>query len=391
MAKILAYLAVGASAARVREGHNATLDVDLDTENAENSQWFFSRRRRTHSWNGCSGGRSLPNGITNADAKGLTVDDKTMAQCTDNIITKWPHTSNTPVRAIRLYSAWSDHLDSAGSRQDSWDGLVDMVHNNDVQVLLGVGIGCDHDDDKRWQYTLELLELLGADNVLGVSIGNELDNMENNQVCWRQQIWDDNGFIHTFRRYVGDLDRAGFSHVKVMTVWGLGVLSPEGNAIHHNFQSFLTAATEEYGDRFVWAFNPKPIFDTGLVPESEETCSEHTIGATNVDYVKGVMTTARRAVTALTGNSNAHLWVTEVGWSSPGVQEQAALERICPEWSSPDTYWRFFKNMMEWDLSLDHGEPAVERMFYFTMRDTPHEGFGLVSGCGDDVSCKITR
>merc|ERR1712154_195180 len=107
-------------------------------------------------------------------------------------------------------------------------------------------------------------------------------------------------------------------------------------------------------------------------------------------YIKGVTGDMRKKLTNLLGHNNYKLWLTEAGWSSPGVQnaQQQDVVRRCPEWAGKEAMWRMYKNVMEWDLTLDDGTKAADHIFYFTLRDSRGESFGLVSDCWAK-KCKI--
>jgi hypothetical protein len=150
--------------------------------------------------------------------------------------------------------------------------------------------------------------------------------------------------------------------------------------------SFLTSAHKAWGDRWVWTFNPYPLWDHGMQPQNANEC--HKVQeAIDIDFTKAVMGEARKRVTQVTQKSDSKIWVGEAGWSSPAVPAHARIVKACPSWASAETFFTCYQNLMAWDLSLDTGMP-VDHLFFFTMRDSRAESFGLVSKCGS-TTCKV--
>merc|ERR1719161_1377730 len=77
---------------------------------------------------------------------------------------------------------------------------------------MGSEVTCNKDDDdKMWGWALDLMKLLGRDRIMGVAIGNELDNFKN---CipgfWSGYFWK------VFQQRVADLDKHGFSDTRFL-------------------------------------------------------------------------------------------------------------------------------------------------------------------------------
>merc|ERR1712217_154205 len=97
-------------------------------------------------------------------------------------------------------------------------------------------------------------------NIMGFSFGNEM--LQKRSIDW-------DGYMTTWiDEKIGEMDAAGFEHVKVMLVWSMGVL-PRIQA--KNFP-FLQKMYHKYTARWIWAVNPYSIWDFGLHPTSPSDC-----------------------------------------------------------------------------------------------------------------------
>merc|ERR1712039_247982 len=154
---------------------------------------------------------------------------------------------------------------------------------------------------------------------------------------------------------------------------------------------FLQQAHKEFGDRWVFSFNPYSIWDANLIHNAKSgDCEGSVATATSVAYIQDMTKGIREGIKELTGSDDFKLWLTEAGWSSPGVDlaDQHAVVSACPAWASTESLWTMYKNVMEWDLKLADGSKAADHLFYFTLRDARGESFGLLADCGAD-DCKI--
>merc|ERR1711907_565280 len=76
---------------------------------------------------------------------------------------------------MRIFKAWESDWPEA-SKQDAWQKVASQVKAMGAKVLVGTSISCDETaDDADWADVSTLLKLIGSDNLMGVSIGNELD------------------------------------------------------------------------------------------------------------------------------------------------------------------------------------------------------------------------
>lgn len=343
----------------------------------------------------CSSSRKLPNGIVAPEKKGFAVDDVTMGGCSSELTGVWPHASDQ-VSSLRLFAAWKPEWD-ASIREESWQTLKTYVETNNARVLLGTELTFNQaNDDQMWAWALDLMKLLGPDRIMGLSVGNEMDNIEQHFApppnFWQQ------GFFDLLKSRVDAMDAigAGFDKVPITVVWSMGALNDHApGGFNPKVATLFAQARDTWGSRWAWAFNPYPIWDTNLQPQNPQECQGKLAAAIGLDYTRNVMGTVRDRVAAFVGNDDYVLWVTESGWSSPGVDEehQNHARSVCPEWADKETLWTFYKTMMEWDLSLPNGGHGVDQFFYFTMRDAVQptglrESFGLISDCGV-TACKI--
>lgn len=337
----------------------------------------------------CQSTRQLPNGIAKPEKKGIAVEDVTLQSCTDKIPGVWPHASDR-MKSLRLFAAWRPEWGDDSQREQAWDNLVKFVHDNDAKVLMGSEVKCNDGDHQFWKWGLQLMQRIGREHMMGVSIGNELDNRGNNGDCWNQGLWTT--FFDTFKSRISEMDAiAGFNDVPVTTVFTMGVF---GVSEVHNF---LQQAHDTWGSRFVWSFNPYPVWSPGIVPCSDDgitpracgpnECHERTSIGSGIGFTKDQMTAARKSVFDLTQSDSSVVWATEAGWSAPAVSAQQAIAQLCPEWGDKETMWAYYKGLMEWDLTLNDGK-EVDHLFYFAVHDARGEAFGLISGCGDD-NCKV--
>lgn len=315
----------------------------------------------------------------------MAVDDITMSGCSDEIPGVWPHASDQ-VTSLRLFAAWKPEWDES-LREETWQRLKQYVERTNARILLGTEVTFNQQaDDQMWRWALGLMELLGKERIMGVSVGNEMDNLDGPHGFW------DHGFFDMIKSRVDDMDAAGFVDTPITVVWSMGALA--NHPFNWKIMSLLRQAKSTWGSRWAWSFNPYPIWDMSQQPNSPNECESRVATATALDYTRNVMGVARDHVAEFVGSDDYVLWVTESGWSAPGVSNQGHINAICPLWSDKETLWNFYKNIMEWDLSLPNGGHGVDHFFYFTMRDACQhgicEGFGLISQCGDNV-CKVNE
>jgi len=327
-------------------------------------------------WN-CSTNRKTLQ-ITHPDRKGIAIDDVTMGKCLGNV-GMWPHSKDIPTTSLRLFTGWKHGFDS-GKREESWNQLKEYVEKTNAKVLFGVEYGKGY-DEQSWKWTFELMKLIGPEHTMGVGFGNEVDT---------DGGWDffkkDGPAISKIKASVEQMDAAGFQDVPITTVFTAGLIAHiDGKA-----RPFLKQAHELFGDRWVWSFNPYSIWDIGLMNFAKADCNAAVQSATSIKYIQSMTKGIRGKISDLIGGGDFKLWLTEAGWSAPGVQNagQRSVVSHCGSWASQESLWKMYSGVMEWDLNFDDGTKAADHMFYFTLRDSRGESFGLVSDCGTN-DCKI--
>mmetsp|Transcript_158060 Transcript_158060/g.484411 ORF Transcript_158060/g.484411 Transcript_158060/m.484411 type:complete len:417 (+) Transcript_158060:76-1326(+) len=334
----------------------------------------------------CTSSVSLNTSWTAIGQKGMAVDDMTLSQCPDELLGLWPHAGASRVSSLRLFAPWKPEWGlNDTKRNQTWLKLKRFVEATDAKVLLGSGVSCDsNSDDQQWQWALQLMDILGADRLMGVALGNEMDNFPN---CI-PGFWTGK-FFGIFQKRVADMDAHGFSGVKVTTVWAMGAIAQ--HPFNGKIMSFLKQVHRTWGQRWAWTFNPYPIWDVSQFPTSKANCKAKTDGAVSMTYTINVMKETRKRMMEFTGMDNDTLWVGESGWSSPEVATQKAIANFCPYWAAQEVLMEYYQGIMAWNLSLP-GVQGVDHLFYFTMRDACQNGicehFGLVGKCGD-ASCKL--
>lgn len=314
------------------------------------------------------------------EQKGFAIDDSTLSECIDKVGII-PHSADElPTITLRMFTGWKHQFDES-KRKDTWNKLKSYVDKTNAKILFGVEYNKDY-DQQSWEWTFELMKMIGPNNTMGVGFGNEVDVDGD-----RHFFSKDGPLIQKIKASVADMDKAGFQDVPITTVFTAGVIS----SIHGMARPFLQQAHEEFGDRWVFSFNPYSIWDASLMNNAESgDCEGATAHAVSVQYIQDMTKGIRNGITDLIGNNDFKLWLTEAGWSSPGVQTQGqrSVSESCPAWASKESLWTMYKNVMEWDLKFDDGTVAANHIFYFTLRDARGESFGLVPHCGAS-DCKI--
>lgn len=328
-------------------------------------------------WN-CSTNRTLK--VALPEQKGLAVDDTTWGGCIENVGI-WPHSEDVPTTSLRIFPRWNDD----SKREDSWNKLKDYVEETNAKVLFGVEYLQGYDDD-NWYWTFELMKFIGPNNTMGVGFGNDVDLYGDEDYFARGGI-----LINQIKRAVDHMDAAGFEDIPITTAFTTGIVG----SINGTVKPFLQQAHELYGDRWVFSMNPFSIWDQTLMEAAKTgNCEQAVAKATGIGYVKNITGMFRDQIKEqiFDGKETDYkLWLTGMGWSSPAVDlvEQKQVALLCGAWGDSESLWHMYHDVMTWNLTLDDGKKAADHLFYYTLRDAPSESFGLVSVCGDNVSCKI--
>lgn len=344
----------------------------------------------------------MVNGTHAMEKKGICMDDTTLEWCPGEIPTVWPNT-NEKVRSIRMFKAWADYLQT--DKQTAWKQIKRFTEANDATILLGVAVTCNESaDDIEWNYAKDFIRFIGPKSIMGLAIGNEMELLQFkskefvNDDCLRR-LWDKRGFIDIFKRRVADMDSldTGFKNVPVTSVWsgyslGGGRWREEWKA---RVDSFMVSMNMAYGQRFVYTFNLYPYFDTGFSMEWNGKCWGAVNKAVNFVQESIVPTQARMVrykMWQTTSRYDDKMWVGETGWSWPMSTTLSRPMSDCSDFSSEDTYRKFYTNFLKWDLHLGKRMRPPDHVFYFTVHDSVNFGlaehFGLIADCRVPM-CKL--
>lgn len=330
-------------------------------------------------WN-CTSSRVLQ--VVAPERKGMAVDDTTMTGCIDEMGI-WPH-SNQAIQSLRLFDGWKQQWDPK-LRENAWQDIKSYVDITGAQILIGVD---PQNDAQSWKMNFDLMKLLGPQHIMGVSFGNEVDLRLKDTMAFVTNGW----LFKQMKTHVAEMDAAGFHDVPITSVFTAGVIKD----IEGTLKPFFKQCQETWGSRFVWSFNPYSIWDRSVWPHDSTHCQQLVTAAVGLDYVKSLAKAYRDKLNTFVGNANYKIWLTETGWSSPVIRDprQQSIVQVCPLWGDKESLWALYKNLMEWDLSIEgDGKKNVDHLFWFTMHDSNGvglvESFGLVSKCGD-TTCKIS-
>ena len=133
---------------------------------------------------------------------------------------------------LRLFKAW-DPLWEEGGRAAAWGNLRAYCEANGVTVLVGTPLTCSKDyDDQQWEWTKELMLLLGKEHIMGLSIGNELELLQFKggavtEECV-ERIWDGGYLWQRFTAIVAELGAMGMDSVPVTSVFTGAALAGDG-------------------------------------------------------------------------------------------------------------------------------------------------------------------
>lgn len=364
-----------------------------------------------------------------ADKKGLMLDDTTHHWCPDSLHSTWANTAE-PVKSIRIAKAWEGDW-PGDAKEKAWDSIATYLQASGAKALVGTSLSCNEtNDDQDWSDVKKLLQKIGASNVLGVAVGNELE------LLWNQgakadcvtKMWSGGYVQKKFDSRVSDLDALGadWKSVKVTSVASTFIFAepdgtkpfPDGPPFAKipgkaDVLTFYTNVLKSHGDRYAFSINNYPYFDTNneLDKGTKDQCTKAIQLSTCFDSFKckfnNIVISMRQRMTKVGADKN-NLWVTETGWSSPKagtlIWDPAKSQNFqmanCTEFSAPATMQKYYDNFLKWDLSgsTENKTAGPDHVFFFTMRDSSNMGvaehFGL-GGSGDptklcvNTTCKL--
>mmetsp|Transcript_79630 Transcript_79630/g.257947 ORF Transcript_79630/g.257947 Transcript_79630/m.257947 type:complete len:440 (-) Transcript_79630:106-1425(-) len=367
------------------------------------------RRARAPRWAACCAAAASPAAaywchsdvylgpVAQAESKGLALDDTTFRHCPGKVPEIWPNALDL-VSHLRIFKAWEPGWPES-ARAGTWRRIADFAAINGARVLVGTQVTCTPEaDEQDWQWTKELLALLGPEQVMGVAVGNEMELLFSKggvdhavtEECI-EEVWGGGRFWRMFSRRVAELDAMGFGDVQVTSVFGGLALNGEPfleSPREALVTSFLRNASSTYGQRFTFTFNFYPYFDTNMhLDHDHYHCHGALGGATcwrHHCFMPSIVRAAKSRVSALAPGSR--FWLGETGWSSPLAPSLASQMSRCPAWSATSTLRSFYQGF------LHAGDLGVDHVFYFTVRDSQvfgvPEHFGLISSCSS-AQCKL--
>ncbi|CAE8598070.1 unnamed protein product [Polarella glacialis] len=356
--------------------------------------------------------------------KGMVLDDTTALHCSSKLLSTWPHTSQgngsaDKVMSLRIVKPWSPEWPEE-LRESSWASLVQYIHRNKVQVLLGTSIGCNEVSDRQtWNWTKALIQLIGPEHLMGLAIGEELEMFNHRLVAQElnvssaeclDKLWKGNYAFDWFRQVVSEFDAMGYGAIPVTSVFGSLALASASNATpfyeapEAQVNTFLSKVIAEYKKRYVFTWKFYPCFDGTLGVDKDINPASEITQASDLEAegsnfrrqralavalcwdpgcsLPATAAVARRKMTLLTGDPSWRMWLGELGCSSP---------------LSPSLISAVKGGFLDWDLSIGLATDlltSLEHVFWFTMRDAlGHQGipefFGLMSGDCSDQNCKL--
>jgi hypothetical protein len=208
--------------------------------------------------------------VSMGTAKGLAMDDTTLRWCSQNVPEVWPNADTAHVSYLRLFRAWDQEWEES-DRVAAWDNLKAYCESNGVKVFVGAPLSCfQEEDEKHWEWTKELMLLLGEEHIMGLGIGNELELLqykggEVTEDCV-ERIWDGGYLWQRFTAIVAELDAMGMENVPVTSVFTGAALAGDGTETTPFMEepgkalvtTFLRNATKAYGWRYAFTWNLYP-------------------------------------------------------------------------------------------------------------------------------------
>jgi exo-beta-1,3-glucanase (GH17 family) len=346
-------------------------------------------------------------GVQKVSQKGMCVDDTSLFECPEKLLRNWPHTQEA-VKYVRLFKAFRPDDDEATTSR-ARERFVEFAKSNNVKVLVGSQITCStQDDEADWKQVQLLLKALGKDHVLGLAVGNELDQLRNvgaTAECL-DNIWGSYLMKSTQSRIQWARDTLGDPALPVTSVFTGAIVwngelfdDTEFVKVHTYFKNVLDSGERNY----VFTFNFYPIFDGTNQPEPDGTCDKAMHASSCYDSTDCLaqknLLPARQKLDRFVqldpswGIQSARFWIGELGWSSPQPTTYDGPMTTCSDFFSTQMLYSYYQKFMQWDLSIIGEQAFPEYVFYFTMRDASNYGhqehFGLVQSCSSDA-CKLS-
>jgi hypothetical protein len=292
--------------------------------------------------------------------RGINLDSTTVDTSTSNWLDNWPLTTQ-PIKYVRTYSV-----------SKSWVTWLEYLTDKGVYVFIGI----NPDQDQKNANVTALINLLNKwkksfsnrlSYIIGLSVANEPKGSEvkaviNTAIELRKQLAANNLNLEVpiTACFVYDNEWIDFgaNKLKHPELYKNGG-GPLDNVICFNIYGNLFGGTN------------------GQSTPDQLTKS--------LDWLKGYMipnqiTSIRKAIKGSNMPPDSQLWITEVGWTSEPLLNDAKGKG----WASLENEKRFYNNFLT--ANTDIGVEWPEYLFWFTVRDTrtptKNESFGLLDSNG---------
>lgn len=290
--------------------------------------------------------------VVQPERKGMALDDTTFENCADQIPTHWPNTDQK-ILSMRLFKPWGMTAPKFfhGDYHKAWVGLKGWAQATNGQFLLGISVTCQkYNDEKEWRAGQEFIKYVGAEHIMGVAIGNEIDLQvgASNGHCI-DQLWNKGGYERIIKQRVEEFEKIpGMEGKPISAV--LSMQSMGQYPFIYKVKKFLNNVWKTWGKRFYLSINVYPQFNHGL---TKGGCHGSAMAGTSYDtsdpdhlgFMPNLVKDIRKRM-ALVGGGDKKLWIGETGWATHAYCVLNCYEAC----RSPATQKRFYTNFLTWDM-----------------------------------------
>eukprot|EP00928_Gymnodinium_smaydae_P078877 TRINITY_DN62935_c0_g1_i1.p1 TRINITY_DN62935_c0_g1~~TRINITY_DN62935_c0_g1_i1.p1 ORF type:complete len:613 (-),score=131.37 TRINITY_DN62935_c0_g1_i1:54-1892(-) len=292
--------------------------------------------------------------VVKPERKGLALDDTTFEHCADEVPMHWPNTQQK-VMSVRLFKPWgmTDPKFFGGDRHKAWKGLKAFAQASGAKFLIGVSVTCrTYNDDKEWAAGQEFIRYVGAEHVMGIAVGNEIDLQVGASNRWCvNNLWNGGGYFRTLQKRVAEFDAIpGVKGLPITAV--LSMFSMNGYPFKWTVSKFLKAAWDKYGDRFKFSINVYPQFSPGLAHAGcygSMNIGTKFSGESPPGFIPNVIADVQKRLTKI-GTPDMKIWLGEHGWAT-----HAYCVLCSPACHQKSAQQRYYQNFLKWDLSAGDG------------------------------------
>lgn len=292
--------------------------------------------------------------VEESEHKGLALDDTTFENCANELPTHWPNTKDK-VLSVRLFKPWgmTDPKFFGGDRHHAWKGLKGFAQASGAKFLIGVSVTCrTYNDDKEWAAGREFIEYVGAEHVMGIAVGNEIDlQVGASYGACVNNLWNHDLYYNTLVKRVEEFDAIpGVRGLPITAV--LSMFSMNAYPFKNTVKNFLSKAWDKYGDRFKFSINVYPQFSSGLknagcqgsIDVGTKFTMQHPAG-----FIPNVIADIQKRLNTV-GLGKMKIWLGEHGWAT------SAYCVLCSDaCHRKDVQQKYYQNFLKWDLSASDG------------------------------------